>query len=137
MLLAVSAISVISTISPASRVDFLVVLLLLCGPLATRLKKSSPGLGSLDACVCDCEQIGHHLGLLHDDLPHSLDVTDSVIEIVDDLDVLDIRDSVPSIAEIFHIVQETLIMLLSDGLQSLSSRWMLVRALKVLDEHGK
>jgi hypothetical protein len=41
------------------------------------------------------------------------------VEGVADLDVLDIRDSVPSIAEIFHVVPETLIMLLSDGLQSL------------------
>jgi hypothetical protein len=27
-------------------------------------------------------------------------------------------------------------MLLPDGLQSLSSRWILIRALEVLDEHG-
>jgi hypothetical protein len=35
---------------------------------------------------------------------------------IDDFDVLDIRDSVPSIAETFHIVSETFIMLLFDGL---------------------
>jgi hypothetical protein len=36
----------------------------------------------------------------------------------------------------FHIVLEPLIKLLLDGLQSLSSRWTLVCALEVLDEHG-
>jgi hypothetical protein len=54
---------------------------------------------------------------------------------VDDLDILDIQDSVPSIAEIFHVVPEALIMFLLDGLQSLSNIWMLVRVLKVPDEH--
>jgi hypothetical protein len=69
-------------------------------------------------------------------LLHIIDVTDSVVEDVDDLDVLDIRDSVPSIAKIFHVVSEALVMLLPDSLESLSSRWMLMRALEVFDEHG-
>jgi hypothetical protein len=91
---------------------------------------------SLNACVCDCEQIDHHLEFLHSGILHSLDVADSVVEGVDDLDVLDVRDSVPGVTEIFHVVPKALIMLLSDGLESLSSRWMLVHALEVLDEHG-
>jgi hypothetical protein len=62
-----------------------------------RLKKSSLGFGSHDACVSDHEQIGHRLGLFHCDLLHSLNVVDSVAKGVDDLNVLDIRDSVPSI----------------------------------------
>jgi hypothetical protein len=49
---------------------------------------------------------------------------------------LDVRDSVPSIAEIFHIVPEAFIMLLPDGLEGLNSRWSLVGALEVHDEHG-
>jgi hypothetical protein len=57
------------------------------------------------------------------------------MEGVDDLDVLDVRDSVPGIAEIFHVVPEAFIMLLLDGIQSFCSRWMLVRAMKVPDEH--
>jgi hypothetical protein len=56
------------------------------------------------------------LGFFHGDLLHSLDVADPITEDIDDLDVLNIRDSVPDIAEIFHIVSETLIMLLPDGL---------------------
>jgi hypothetical protein len=36
----------------------------------------------------------------------------------------------------FHIVPEALIMLLLDGLQSLSSRWTLVCTLEVPDEYG-
>jgi hypothetical protein len=40
------------------------------------------------------------------------------------------------IAEMFHVVPDTLIMLLSDGLQGLCCRWTLVRALKVPNEHG-
>jgi hypothetical protein len=84
-------VSVILAISSISHVDFWVVLVLLHGPLAMRLNKSSPGFGSLDACVHDYEQIDHHLGLHHGDLLHGLDVTDSITEGVDDLDVLDIR----------------------------------------------
>jgi hypothetical protein len=72
-----------------------------------------------------------HIGLLH-----GLDVTDSITECVDDLDILDVRNSVPGIAEIFHVVLNALIMLLSDGLESLSSRWTFVCALEVPDEHG-
>jgi hypothetical protein len=83
----------------------------------------------------DCVQIGHCLWLLHDDLFHSLDVADSVTEGVDDFDVLDIRDSIPSNVETFYVVPEALILLLPDGFESLSSRWMFVCALKVLDEH--
>jgi hypothetical protein len=118
----VSAVSVIIAISPVSHFYFLIVLLLLRGPLATRLKKSSLGFESLDACVNHHEQIGHNFGLLHGDLLHDLDVADSVTEGIDDLDVLDVRDSIPSVAEIFHVVLEALIMLLSDGLESLSHR---------------
>jgi hypothetical protein len=139
LLLVVSVVSVISAIlaiSSVSHVGFPVVLLLLCGRLAMRLKKLSPGFRSLNACVSDREQIGHHLGLLHGDLLHSLDVTDSITKGVDILDVLDIWDDIPSIAEIFHIVPEALIMLFPGGLQSLSSRWMLVHIMEVPDEHG-
>jgi hypothetical protein len=132
----VSAVSAVLAISSVSHIDFPVILLLLHGPLVTRLKESSPGLESLNACVSDREQIGHCLGLLHGDLLHRLDVDDSIAEDIDDLDVLDIRDSIPGVIEMFHVVPEALIMLMSDGLQSLSSRWMLVRALEVPDEHG-
>jgi hypothetical protein len=46
-----------------------------------------------------CEQIGHHLGLFHGDLLHRLDITDPVVEGINDLNVLDVRDSVPGIAK--------------------------------------
>jgi hypothetical protein len=105
------------------------------GPLAMRLKKLSLGFKNLNACVSNHEQIGHCLGLLHGDLLHGLDVADSVTEGIDGLDVLDIRDSVPGVAETFHVVPEAFIIFLSYGLQSLSSRRMLVRALEVPDEH--
>jgi hypothetical protein len=131
-LLAVSTVPTIFTIlviSSVGRVDFLIVLLLFHGPLATRLKKSSPGFRSLNACVSDREQIGHHLGFLHGELLHSIDDADFIMEGVDDLDVLDVRDSISSVAEIFHTVPKALIMLLLDGLQSFSSRLTLVRVL--------
>jgi hypothetical protein len=54
--------------------------------------------------------------LLHGSLLHSLDVSDSVVKDVDDLDILDIWDSVPGIAEMIHVVPKALIMLLPDGL---------------------
>jgi hypothetical protein len=90
--------------------------------LAMGLKESSPGLGCFDACIRDNEQISHHLGFLHSNLLHGLDVTDSVAEGIDDLDVLDVQDSIPGIAKMFHVVPEALIMLLPDGLECLSSR---------------
>jgi hypothetical protein len=58
------------------------------------------------------------------------------VEGVDYLDVLDVRDSISNIAEMFHVVLEAFIMLLPNGLESLNSRWMLICALEVLDEHG-
>jgi hypothetical protein len=112
----VSTVSMILVISLVSRVDFSALLLLLCRPLATRHKKSSPCFKSLNARVSGYEQIGHHLGLLHGNLLNSLDVTDSVAEGVDDLNVLDILDSVLGVAEMFHVVPKILIMLLPDGL---------------------
>jgi hypothetical protein len=123
---AISTTSVIPTISPVSCVDFSVVLLLLQGSLAMRLKKSSPGFGSLNTCVCNCKHIDHCLGLLHGNVLHSLDRVPSVAGIT----------SVPGVVEIFHVVPKDLIILLLDGSQSLSSRWVLVRALEVLNEHG-
>jgi hypothetical protein len=136
LLLAISMVYVVFAISSISHVDFPIVLLLLCGPFAMRLKKSSPGFRSLNGYVSDCDQIGHHSGLFHCDLLHNLDIADSIVEGIDDLDVLDIRNDVPGIIEIFHVVPKALIMILLDGLQSLNSRWALVRALKILDEHG-
>jgi hypothetical protein len=132
----ISAISTIFVTSSVSCVDFLIILLLPRGPLAVGLKKLSPGFGSLNAYVSSCRQIDYHFGLLHGDLLHSLDVTDSITESIDDLDVLDVWDGVPVIAEIFHVIPEALIMLLLDGLQSLNSKWMLVCTLKVDNEHG-
>jgi hypothetical protein len=87
-----------------------------------QLKKSSTSFGSLYVCIRDCEYINYCLAFFHDDLLHGLDVTDSVAEDIDDLDVLNVRDSVPDIVEMFHIVSEALIMLLPDGLESLSNR---------------
>jgi hypothetical protein len=55
------------------------------------------------------------------------------VEGVDDPNVLDVRDGISGITETLDVVTETLIMLLLDGL---SSRWTLVCALEVLDEHG-
>jgi hypothetical protein len=55
---------------------------------------------------------------------------------IDDLDVLNVWDSVPGIAEIFYVILETFIMLLFDSLQNFSSRRTLVCALEVTDEHA-
>jgi hypothetical protein len=58
------------------------------------------------------------------------------MEVTDDFDVLDVWDSVPNIAEMFHIIPNTLFMLMHDGLRSFCHRWTLVHALEVADEHG-
>jgi hypothetical protein len=65
------------------------------------LKESSPGLGCFDACIRDNEQISHHLGFLHSNLLHGLDVANSVMEGIDDLDVLDVQDSIPALQKCF------------------------------------
>jgi hypothetical protein len=57
------------------------------------------------------------------------------MEDIDDLDVLDIRNSVPGISEMFHVVSETLIMLLSNGIQGLCCRWTLICAMEVPTWH--
>jgi hypothetical protein len=100
------------------------------------LKKSSSDLGGLIAFISDCEQIGHRPRLLYEYLVHSLDIADPVMEGINDLNVLDVRDSIPDIADTFHVVPKALIRLLLDGLQSLYNRWMLVCTLKVPYEHG-
>jgi hypothetical protein len=117
----ISIVSVIFVISLVHCVDFLIVLLLR-GPLA--------------AYASDYTQMDHHSELLHGDLLHSFDVTDSIKESIDDLDVLDVQDDVPGIAKMFYVTPEALIMLLLDGLQSLSSRWTFVCTLEVPNEHG-
>jgi hypothetical protein len=107
-------VTIVFTVSPISRVNLQIFLVLL-GPLVARLKESSPGLISLYAYVCDCKQIGHSLGLLHGDLLHGLEIVNLGTEGIDDLDFLDIWDSIPGIVEMRHVVPETFIMPLSDG----------------------
>jgi hypothetical protein len=128
-------VATIFMISPVSCVDLLIILFPQ-GPLVVGLKELSLRFESLYEYVCDCEQITHHLGLLHGDLLHSLDITDPVTESIDDLDVLDVWDSILSIGEVLYIVPKALIVLLFDSLQGLSGRWTLVRALEVPNEHG-
>jgi hypothetical protein len=79
---------------------------------------------------------GYRLRLLHGNVLNIFDIADPITEGINDLDVLDIRDSIPGIAEIFHVAPETLTLLLSNGLQSLYCRWMLVRALEAPNEYG-
>jgi hypothetical protein len=47
-----------------------------------------------------------------------------------------VQDVVSSIAEMLDIIMETVIMLLLDGLEGLGSRWTLIGALEVSDEHS-
>jgi hypothetical protein len=64
-----------------------------------------------------------------------LDIGDSITKGVDDLDVLNIWDSIPDIVETFHIIPEALIKLLLDSLYGFSRRGILVCDLEVLNEH--
>jgi hypothetical protein len=104
--------------------------------LASRLEKSSMGFGSFYAYISNHEQIGHHFGLLHRYLFHGFEIADAISEGVNNLDVLDVRNVVSGIAEMLDIITKTLIMLLLDGLESLSGRWALIGDLKVPDEYG-
>jgi hypothetical protein len=121
---------------PIGYIDFLIILLLLQGPLAARHKESSPGLGTLYAYISNRKQFCHRLRLFHGNLLHCFDVVDPITEGIDDLDVLNVQDSILGIAKMFHVVLEALITLLLDGLQHLCSRRTLVHALKVPDEYG-
>jgi hypothetical protein len=47
-----------------------------------------------------------------------------------------VGDSISGIAETFDVITKTLVVSLLDGLEGLSNRWTLVRALKVSNEHG-
>jgi hypothetical protein len=67
---------------------------------------------------------------------HSFDIADTIMKDINDLDVLDVRDAVSGIVEMLDIIMETLIMLLFDVLEGLSSRRTLIGALEVSDEHG-
>jgi hypothetical protein len=118
LLAVISVVSSVLMISPIGCVD-LPIILLPWRPLAPGFQKSSLGFRSLYAHIGDYEQINHLLGLFHGDLLHSLNITDPILKGVDDLNVLNIRDSIPSVVETFHIVLETLIMFLPDDLQGL------------------
>jgi hypothetical protein len=74
-------------------------------------------------------------GLLYDNLLDNLDITDPIMKGIYDLNVLNVRDSVPDIAETFHIIPKALIVVMLDGFHGFSGGWILVRALEVPDEH--
>jgi hypothetical protein len=97
--------------------------------LASRLQQSSLGFGSLYTYVSKREQIDHHFGLFHCYLFHSFEIADAILEYVNNLDVLDVQDVVSGIAETLDVITKTLIMLLLDGLEGLSSRRTLIGAL--------
>jgi hypothetical protein len=54
--------------------------------------------------------------LVHGDLLDNLNSADHITEGVDDFDVLDVRDSVPGVAEMFYVLLNTFIWLLPDGI---------------------
>jgi hypothetical protein len=112
------------------------MLFLLWKPLIVWIKEPSSGLRDIDPYVSDCQQIGHHFGLLCGNLLDSLDIAGPITKGIDDLNVLDVQDSIFGVAETFHIIPEALFMLLFDSLQGFSSGWMLVCALEVADEYG-
>jgi hypothetical protein len=96
----------------------------------------SPGFRSLYAYIGDREQISHCFGLLHGYLFHSFNIIDTITEVVNDLDVLNVWDAISGIAETLDIITETVIMLLLDSLEGLGSRRTLIGALEVPDKHG-
>jgi hypothetical protein len=73
---------------------------------------------------------------LHSYLFHSFNIADAIMEGVNDLNVLNVRDVISGIAEMLDIIVKTLIMLLLDGLEGLGSRRTPIGALEVPDEHG-
>jgi hypothetical protein len=105
-------------------------------PLASRLKKSSPGFRRFYANIGNREQIGHRFRLLHRYLFHGFEIADAISEGINNLNVLDVRDVISGIAEMFDIITKTLVMLLLDGLMGLGGRWTLIGTLEVPDEHG-
>jgi hypothetical protein len=96
-------------------------------------KEPGSGLEGLNAEVSNYKKIDHRFRLFHGDLLHRLNVTDSIAQGIDNFDVLNVWDIVPGIAEMFHVVLEAFIKLLFDSLEGFCCRWMLVRALKVVN----
>jgi hypothetical protein len=134
LLLMISTIFTVSTIPTIYSVDLSIVLLLLPRkPLVMWFKE--PG-SSLNGDVSDCKQIEHRFRLFRGDLLHGLDITDSIVEGIDDLYILDVRVSIPGVAEIFHVVPDAFIKLMFNGLQSFYCRQTLICALKFADEYG-
>jgi hypothetical protein len=121
-------------IAPCS-VD-LTIFLLLLRPLTSAIKESCACLRGIEALIDYGELIDHDLWLLHGDLFYCFEVSDAIAEGDDDLDVLDVQDDVPGVAEMLGVVTETFIMLLLDGLHGLSGRWSLICPLKVPNEYG-
>jgi hypothetical protein len=74
--------------------------------------------------------------VLHGYLFHSFNIANAITKGVNNLNVLDARDTVSGIAEALDIIMETFIMPLLDGLEGLGSRRTLVGALEVPNEHG-
>jgi hypothetical protein len=95
----------------------------------------SPGFESFYAYIGNREQISHRFGLLHRYLFHGFEIADTISEGVNNLDVLDVRDTVSGIAKMLDIITETLVMLLLDGLEGLGGRWTFIGALEVPNEH--
>jgi hypothetical protein len=132
----ISVIPVIPAISTIGCVDLPIVLLFIRGPIATWFKEPSSGLGGLNAYIGNYEKINYRLGLLHGNLLNSFDISHLIVKGIDDLNVLYVRDSIPGVPEIFHVVPEALIMLLLNGLQGLCYRRKLVHTMEVSDEYG-
>jgi hypothetical protein len=107
LLLICGLLLTISTIPMIYRIFLPMVLLLLpLRSLVTWFKKSGLGLRGLNAHIGDREQTGHRFRLLHGDLINNLDIADPVMEGIDDFDVLDVWDRVPSVVEMLHIIPE-------------------------------
>jgi hypothetical protein len=102
------------------------LVLLLRGPLVMCIMESGSGLRGLDALIHYYQQIDHDFWLLHGNLLDSLEISDPVTEGIDDLHVLDVRDSVSGILEMFHVTPEAFITLLLDSLHSFGGRWPLI-----------
>jgi hypothetical protein len=114
LLLTISAISIILMIGC---INLLIVLLFLpWWPLVTWFKEPGSGLRGLNAHIGNREQIVHCSRLFHGDSLNGLDIADSVVEDVDDLNAMNVRDSIPSIVETFHVILHALIMLPLYGL---------------------
>jgi hypothetical protein len=111
----------------------LTIFLLLFGPLAFVVKELSSCFWDFDAFV---SYRRHGFGLLYVYLLYSLEISYTIVEGIDDHNILNVQDDIPGVEEVLDEVIEAFIGLLLDDLKGLCCDWPLVCPLEISNEQS-